>query len=367
MDRRSFLKSTGATAATAAATAASTTTLAAPALAGGVKHLKMVMSWPKGFPGLGTSAERFSERFEKATDGRYKITLYGGGELVSPLKCLDAVQQGTADLYHSVDYYYQGKSKGFNFFSGVPFGFRADEMDAWIHYGGGQKLWDELSGQFGVKPFLVGNTGAQMGGWFRKPVNTLEDFKGLKMRIPGLGGDVVKALGGTPVTLAGSEILPALQAGTIDATEWIGPYNDLAFGLYKVAKNYYFPGFHEPGSSLSLGLSRAIWDKMSPADQTIFEACSVAENNFTLAEYNANNALALETLINRHKVDVKEFSDDVFIGMAAAAKDVMAEAGASDPLTKKIYESYMGFRKIAISWSERSDQSYMRKRSLAWV
>jgi len=363
MDRRSFLKSSTATAATAAAAS----TLAAPAIGSQVKHLKMVTSWPKGFPGLGTSAERFVDRFEKAMDGRYKITLYGGGELVHPLKCLDAVQQGTADLYHSVDYYYQGKSKGFNFFSGVPFGFRADEMDAWIHYGGGQKLWDELSGQFGVKPFLVGNTGAQMGGWFKRPVNTLEDFKGLKMRIPGLGGDVIKALGGTPVTLAGSEILPALQAGTIDATEWIGPYNDLAFGLYKVAKHYYFPGFHEPGSSLALGVSRAIYDKMSSSDQTILEACTIAENNFTLAEYNANNALALETLINRHKVELKEFSDDVFIGMAGAAKAVMADAGASDPLTKKIYESYMGFRKIAISWSERSDQSYMRKRSLAWV
>ncbi len=361
MDRRSFLKTSGA----GAATAAATSQLPAPAIAGGVKHLKMVTSWPKGFPGLGTAAERFAERFEKATDGRYKISLYGGGELVSPLKCLDAVQQGTADFYHSGDYYYQGKSKGYNFFSGVPFGFRADEMDAWIHYGGGQKLWDELSGQFGVKPFLCGNTGSQMGGWFRKPVNSLEDFKGIKMRMPGLGGDVIRALGGTPVTLAGADILPALQAGTIDAAEWVGPYNDLAFGFYKVTKHYYFPGFHEPGTALTLGVGRAIWDKMSPTDQAILEGCTIAENNFTLAEFNANNALALETLIKRHKVQLHEFSDEVFKGFGAAAKSVIADAASSDPLTMKIYQSFLNFQKIAVSWSERSDQSYMRKRSLS--
>ncbi len=361
MDRRTFLKTSGAVAGVAAASS-----LPAPAIAQGVKELKMVMSWPKGFPGLGTSAARFAKRFETAMEGRYKVRLFGGGELVHPLKCLDALQQGTADLYHSAEYYYQGKRKAFAFFAAVPFGFRADEMDAWIHYGGGQKLWDEVSGEFGVKPFLCGNTGSQMAGWFKKPMKSLEDFKGLKMRIPGLGGDVIRALGGTPVTLAGSEILPALQAGTIDATEWVGPYNDLAFGFYKVVKHYHYPGFHEPGTVLSLGVRRGLWDKMSKSEQAVLEACAVAENNFTLAEFNANNSQALETLVTKHGVQLHEYSDEIFKAAGAAAKDVLASAGNADPLTKKVYESFMAFRKIAVHWSKLSDQSYMTKRAISF-
>ncbi len=360
MDRRTFLKTTG----IAAGAAAAASTLPAPAISQGVKELKMVMSWPKGFPGLGTSAARFASRLETALEGKYKVKLYGGGELVHPLKCLDALQEGTADLYHSAEYYYQGKTKAFSFFAAVPFGFRADEMDAWVHHGGGQKLWDEVSGQFGVKPFLCGNSGVQMGGWFKKPVTSLEDFKGLKMRIPGLGGDVVRALGGTPVTLAGAEILPALQAGTIDATEWVGPYNDLAFGFYKVTKHMHFPGFHEPGTVLSLGVRRGLWDKMSKNEQTILAAVAHSENNVTLAEFNANNSASLDTLVNKHGVQVHEFSDEIFKGMGEAAKDVLASAGNSDPMAKKVYESFMGFRKIALEWSRLSEQAYMNKRSL---
>lgn len=359
LDRRSFLKKTG-----TVAGAAATATLAAPAIAAGVKELKMVTSWPRKYPGLGMAAYRFAKRFEAATDGRYKIKLYGGGEYVPALKCLDAVQEGAADLYHSAEYYYQGKSKALAFFTSVPFGFRADEMDAWLHHGGGQKLWDETSAQFGVKPFACGNTGSQMGGWFKKPINSTEDFKGLKMRIPGLGGDVLAALGGTPVTLAGIDILPSLQSGAIDASEWVGPYNDLAFGLYKVAKHYYYPGFHEPGPTLSLGVGLKLWEGMSVSDKTILEACALAENNYDLAEFNAKNATSLDVLINRHKVQVKEFSDEIFIAIGEASKGVLAQAGNSDPLTKKVYESYMAFRKLALTWSEYSDQAYMRKRAL---
>ncbi len=359
MDRRSFLKNAG-----IATGAAAASTLAAPAIAKGVKNLKMVMSWPKNFPGLGTAAGRFAKRLEAASDGKYKVTLYAGGELVHPLKCLDAVQEGTADLYHSAEYYYQGKIKALGFFAAVPFGFRPDEMDAWIHHGGGQQLWDEVSAQFGVKPFVCGNSGSQMGGWFKKPITSIDDFKGLKMRIPGLGGDVIKALGGTPVTLAGSEILPALQAGTIDATEWVGPWNDLAFGIYKITKHYHYPGFHEPGTVLSLGVSKKLYDGMGKNDQALFEACALAENNYDLAEFNANNSAALDTLVNKHGVQLHEFSDEIFKAAGLAAKDVLADAGAADPLTKKVYDSFMSFRKNAVSWSRISDQAYMQKRGL---
>ncbi|PLX34137.1 MAG: ABC transporter substrate-binding protein [Hyphomicrobiales bacterium] len=359
MDRRSFLKNAG-----LATGAAAASTLAAPAIAQGVKQLKMVTSWPKNFPGLGTAAARYAKRIEDTSGGKYKVRVYAGGELVHPLKCLDAVQEGTADLYHSAEYYFQGKSKAFGFFAAVPFGFRPDEMDAWIHHGGGQQLWDELSAQFGVKPFPCSNTGSQMGGWFKKPMNSIEDFKGLKMRIPGLGGDVIKALGGTSVTLAGSEILPALQAGTIDATEWVGPWNDLAFGFYKIVKHYYYPGFHEPGTTLSTGISKKLWDGASDADKAMFQSCALAENNFGLAEFNANNAAALNTLVTKHGVKLEEFSDEIFAAAGNAAKDVIASAGATDATTKKVYDSYMSFRKNVVDWSRISDQAYMQKRSL---
>lgn len=359
MDRRTFLKKAG-----LATGAAAASTLAAPAIAQGSTELKMVTSWGKNFPGLGTAAERFGQRIEKATEGRYKVRVFAGGELVHPLKCNDAVQEGTADLYHSADYYYQGKITGYSFFAAVPFGFRVDEQDAWIHHGGGQALWDEMGAEFGIKHLPCGNTGSQMGGWFNKPMQSIEDFKGLKMRIPGFGGDVIKSLGGTSVTLAGSEILPALQSGTVDATEWVGPWNDLAFGFYKVVKFYHYPGFHEPGTTLSLGISRKLWDGLSEGDKMIFECAALAENNWDLAEFNANNTQALETLMTKHGVELVELSDNIFKAAGAAAKDVLATAGAADPLTKKIYESFLDFRKKAVAWSTLSDQSYMNKRAL---
>jgi TRAP-type mannitol/chloroaromatic compound transport system substrate-binding protein len=360
MDRRTFLKSGSVVAGAAAAS-----TLAAPAIAQGVKELKLVTAWPKGFPGLGTAVDRFAQRFQNATEGRFRVTVYGGGELVPALKGLDAVQEGTADMYHSAEYYYQGKSPAFSFFAAVPFGFTPNEMDAWIHFGGGQQLWDELAADFNVKPFLCGNTGSQMAGWFKKEINTVQDFVGLRMRIPGLGGDVIRALGGAPVTLAGGEILPALQANTIDATEWVGPYNDLAFGFHRITKNYYYPGFHEPGTALGLGVNRAFYEGLSDSDKLILEACAVAENNIDLGEFNARNSQALETLVNEHGVKVFEMPDDVFVEAGKAARDVIADVAKADAITGKVYESYMSFRKIALDWTRLSDESYTRKRSLA--
>ncbi|MCY4244766.1 MAG: TRAP transporter substrate-binding protein [Gammaproteobacteria bacterium] len=343
---------------------AAAATLPAPAIAQGVKELKMVTSWPKNFPGLGTAAARFGRRIEAMSDGRYKVRVYGGGELVHPLKCHDAVQEGTAELYHSAEYYYQGKSVGYNFFASVPFGFTPPEMDAWLHHGGGQELWDRLSADFNVKPFPCGNSGSQMGGWFKKRITSASDFRGLKMRMPGLGGRVINELGGTAVTLGGAEIMPALEAGTIDATEWVGPWNDLAFGFYKIVKNYHYPGFHETGTVLSLGINKNFWDRLSRGDQEMFTACAIAENNVDLAEFNANNSKALDTLINEHGVNLVEFPDSVFREMGAAAKDVLAAAGATDATSRAIYDSFIKFRKDVIKWSKISDQSYMNKREL---
>ena len=278
----------------------------APVVIRPVRELKMVTSWPKDAPGLGVAAARFAQNVEKATEGRIKIKVFPAGELVPALKCNDAVQDGMADMYHSADYYYQGKISAYAFFTAVPAGFSASEINAWIYHGDGQALWDEIGAQFGLKHLACGNTGQQAGGWFKKEILSLEDLRGLKMRIPGLGGDVIKALGGEPVTLAVTDIMPAFENGTVEAVEWIGPWSDLAFGLQRIAKNYYLPGFHEPGSVLSLGLNKRIWDGFSETDQRIFAACAAAENAYSLAEFNTQNMRSLDTLVTKHDVKVRQ-------------------------------------------------------------
>ncbi|WP_085902277.1 TRAP transporter substrate-binding protein, partial [Kiloniella majae] len=294
MNRRKFL--TGA--ATGVAAGAAAATLSAPAIAQGKRDLKMVTTWPKNFPGLGTGAQRVADRITAASDGKLNVKLYAAGELVPPFESFDAVSNGTADMYHAAEYYWQGKHKAFNFFTAVPFGFTANELDAWVHYGGGQELWDKLSAQYNLKSFMAGNTGVQMGGWYNKEINTLEDFKGLKIRMPGLGGEVLRRIGAAAVTLPGGEIFPSLESGAIDATEWVGPWNDLAFGFYKVTKYYYQPGFHEPGSGLACGMNKDVWESFSPDEQALIQSACAAENNVMLSEYNAKNGDSLDVLLN---------------------------------------------------------------------
>jgi TRAP-type mannitol/chloroaromatic compound transport system substrate-binding protein len=360
MKRRTFLKGTSLTSAAALATAA----FPAPALAQGRKELLMVTSWPRDLPGLGTAATELAQRIGVMSDGRYTVRVFAGGELVGPLRTLEAVESGTADLYHSAEYYFQDKSRAFDFFAAVPFGLTAGELNAWIYHGGGQALWDELGGQFNVKPLLAGNTGVQMGGWFRKEINAIKDFKGLKMRIPGLGGAVVDALGGSSVTLAGGDIFAALQSGKVDAAEWIGPWNDAVLGFHKVAKHYYYPGFHEPGTALSLGIGRKLWDGLTKSDQAMFEAAAAAANDRTLAAFNANNAGALDRLINTHKVRLRRFSNDILNALGEASGDVVATVGLSDPLAKRVYESFLKVRRGAISWSKIADRAFINARLL---
>ena len=221
---------------------------------------KMVTSWPKNFPGLGVGAENLANLINILSNNRIKIKVFGSNELIPPLEVFDFVSKGGAELGHSGAYYWKGKSPGCQFFSSVPFGLNAQEMNAWLYYGGGLKLWEKLYGTFNLIPRPAGNTGAQMGGWFNKEIKSLSDLQGLKMRIPGLGGEVLSRAGGVPVTLAGSEIFTALQTGTIDATEWVGPYNDRAFGLYKAAKYYYFPGWHEPGPTIECLVNKTAYN-----------------------------------------------------------------------------------------------------------
>jgi TRAP-type mannitol/chloroaromatic compound transport system substrate-binding protein len=252
LDRRNFLKAVGVAAPAAA--------LAAPAVRAQERQVvRLVTTWPRNFPALGTGAQRLADRITAASDGRIEVKLFAAGEYVPALESFEAVATGSAEMYHAAEYYWQGKHKAFNFFTSVPMGLTCMEFNAWMRFGGGQALWDELGAGFGVKGLLTGSTGVQMGGWFRNPITSMDDIKGLRMRIPGLGGEVIREIGGTAVNLAPGEIFAALQSGAIDAAEFVGPLNDLAFGFHNVLKNYLYPAFQEPGPGLALGINKAWW------------------------------------------------------------------------------------------------------------
>ena len=323
---------------------------------------KMVTTWPKNFPGLGTGANNLASLIEAMSGGRITVKVYGARELVPAFEVFDAVSSGTVEMGHGAAYYWKGKSEAAQFFAAVPFGMTAQEMNAWLYYGGGMQLWEEVYAPFGVIPAAAGNTGLQMGGWFNKEINGVEDLQGLKMRIPGLGGEVLKRAGGTPVNLPGGEIFTSLQSGTIDATEWVGPYNDLAFGLYKAAQYYYYPGWHEPGTTLECLLNRQAFEAL-PADlqSIVSNACRVA-NADMLAEYTARNNTALQSLVNEHHVDVREFPKPVLEKLRVISEQVVAEIAAQDALSAKVYESYLNFRQQVVAWHDISERTYLNVR-----
>jgi len=328
------------------------------------RNLNMVTSWPPQFPGLGTAAERIAETVEKLTEGSLKIKLFGAGELVPAHQEFDAVSSGAADIYHATEYYWQGKSKGFAFFSAVPFGMTSIEAMSWMEFGGGNQLWQDLSKQFNVMAMAGGSTGSQMGGWFKKEINTIDDFRGLVMRIPGFGGDVIKAVGGVPKLLAGGAIYQALQSGAIDATEWVGPWNDLAFGFYREASYYYGPGFHEPGPILSLGVNLDVWNSFSDIERFAIKTACNQENVLSMSEYHWENQRALKVLVDDHGVKMRNFSDDIWRTLGNVTKDVLSGIGNSDPATKKIYDSYMSALSGAKRMSQYGDGGYLRVRDL---
>jgi len=293
------------------------------------------------------------------------IQVYSGGELVPPLECFDAVADGTADIAHDAAYYHLSKSPACGFFTAVPFGLTASELNAWIYFGGGQELWDELYAPFGLKAFLAGNTGSQMGGWFRKEINTVEDLRGLKFRMPGQGGQVLSRLGTTVVTLPAGEIFANLQSGALDGTEWVGPYNDLALGLYKVAKYYYWPGFHEPGSALQCTVNTARFEALPGDLKQVIEVACGRENDMLLAEFNGRSAPALASLVNEHGVILKQFSKDVLIAFGDASGELMQELyDRGDDITRRICESFFAFRRDIRLWTRIADQAYANARAL---
>ena len=324
---------------------------------------KMVTTWPKNFPGLGTGAEFLAELIGKMSNERIKVKVYGAGELVPAFEIFDAVSRGAAELGHGAAYYWKGKHEALQFFSSVPFGLTGLEMNAWLYHGGGMELWQEAYAPFGLIPAASGNTGVQMGGWFNKEINSVDDLRGLKMRIPGLGGEVLKRAGGTPVNLPGGELFTALQTGAIDATEWVGPYNDLAFGLYKAAKHYYYPGWHEPGTTLECFVNKKVFDELSDDLKSIvLNACRVA-NQDMLAEYTARNNDALDTLLTKHHVDMRGFPEEVLKKLHGLSEQVVAELAEKDSLSKRIHDSYMKFWQKVKNWHEISERAYLNARA----
>ncbi len=359
--RRKFIKAAAATG--VAAVAASS--LAAPAVAADRVEIAMVTTWPRDFPGLGTGAQRFAQRLTDMSDGRFQVQYFASGERVKAFDSFDEVASGNAQMYHAADYYWKGKHKAWGYFTAVPFGLTYTELNAWIRFAGGQQLWDELGDKFGLKNFLCGNTGVQMGGWFNKKIKSAKDFKGLKMRMPGFGGEVIAKLGASPVSLPGGQIYENLVSGAIDATEWVGPWNDEIMKFQEAAKYYYYPGMHEPGSALAAGCNKSWLTSLSKADQTMIEAASSMENDVMMAEYNAKNGAALARLINDHGVKLEKFNDKVYDAFAKGAAEVFEEVQASSDLAARTHKSFVKARKDIGSWANLSDSPYIQQRNRA--
>ncbi len=330
--------------------------------AGETIRWSMVTTWPKNFPGLGTGAETLARLIGEMTGGRIQVQVYGAGEIVPAFEVFDAVARGTADMGHGAAYYWKGKSEATQFFAAVPFGMNCQEVMGWLYYGGGLELYRELYASFGLVPAPCGNTGTQMGGWFNKEIRSVADLRGLKMRIPGLGGDVLRRAGGTPVNLPGGDIFTALQTGAIDATEWVSPYNDLAFGLHRAARYYYYPGWQEPGPVLEALFNKATLEAL-PDDlqHIVLNACRVAEQDM-LAEYTARNPIALDQLVNEHGVELRAFPDDVLARLREISAEVIAEVGEKDELSRRIYASYTGFQSRVRDYQRIAEEAYARAR-----
>jgi TRAP-type mannitol/chloroaromatic compound transport system substrate-binding protein len=327
-----------------------------------VRNWKMVTTWPPNFPGLGTGASYLANTIAAASGGRLRIKVYGGGELVPALEVFDAVAGGSAEMGHGAAYYWKGKSPAAQFFGAVPFGMEPIEVNGWLYHGGGIDLWREVYARFGIVPFPTGNSGVQMGGWFNREINTVADLRGLKMRIPGLGGDVLRRAGGTPVLLAGGDVYTALETGAIDATEWVGPYNDLAFGLHKAARYYYYPGWHEPGSVIECIVNQRSYEALPDDLQAIVATACQAANLEMLSEFTAFNQQALNALVEEHGVELRRFPDEVLDHLQVLSHEMLEELAAGDATVRKVYDSYRTFQDKAAKWQAVSELAYLQTR-----
>jgi len=349
MRRRDVLAGAGLTA---------TFSFPAPAVAQGIRQLTMVTDHPEG-PGMLPSARRLAQSITDASSGRIRIEASASGAVVRPFQTFDAAESGVVDMFHSHIGYFARKSPAFHFFSGVPYGFTADELFAWVRFGGGQELWDALCSQFNIKPFLASSTGTQMGGWFTREMTSTEGFKGLRYRMAEPGAEIFRRLGAIVVLLPGAETVQSLRSGAIDACEWIGPWMDMAMGLHQAASYYYYPGWQEPGTAIALGINTRVWESFDEGDRRIIETAAASEYAVSLAEFNTNNALALRSLRAEGTVKIRKFDDAMLRTFAEISKDVVAKAGSGDELSKKIYRSYLEFRTLITEWSDIAEGAYL--------
>ncbi|MFQ6553382.1 TRAP transporter substrate-binding protein [Aestuariibius insulae] len=338
--------------------------LAAPAIAqtAPTRTVRMATSWPAGLGGLADSAARVAKNITEMSEGRLTVEIYGPGALVGALEVHDAAGAGDIEMYHSAEYYFQGKHRGLNFFTTVPLGLTMVEQAAWLSYGGGQALWDEVNAPFGVKSLPVGGTGVQMGGWFSKPIESAEDFNGLTMRMPGLGGQVLSELGAEAVVLPGGGIVTALFEQTIDATEWVGPYNDLDFGFQKLLSTYMYPGFHEPGTMASLGMNTAFWDSLEDRDRYIIETACEIEISRHSSDYYGNSGIALTQMIEEYGVEPTLLPDEVWDAVATKSLEVVAGVANDDDLARRIFESFDAHRSLMLGGAPLDQAEYLSRR-----
>ena len=356
MKRRNFIR-------TATVTGAATATIAAPAIAQSRREMVFVSSWPRDFPGLGISAQRLAARITELSQGQIETQYFASGERVGGFDVFDEVASGNAQAYVSAEYYWKGKHPAFAFFTSVPFGMTTLEWNAWIKYKGGQELWDELSSGFGLKCLPCGATGTQMAGWFNKLIETADDLKGLKMRIPGLGGDVMAKLGASPVSLPGGQIYENLVSGAIDATEWVGPYNDYFMKFYEAAKYYYYPGFHKPGGGVSLGMNAQWWADLSDYERAIITAAAMEEHAAQYEEAQANNGAFLARLVNDHGVQVKELSEEIYDSFGEATKAVYEETREHSELAARVHDGFMSTLREVGGWQSIAEIAFSAHRN----
>lgn len=338
--------------------------LAAPAVARGqTRHQwRMVTSWPRDLPGPGMTARRLAERIEAMSDGAIEIQLHAAGEIVPAFEVLDAVGEGVAEIGHTAAVFWAGKMPVSQLFLAVPFGLTPIEHMAWIEHGGGQALWDELYGDFGVKPFMAGNTGMSMGGWFRNEINSLDDLKGLRFRMPGLGGDLYAPFGIIQVSIPPGETLPALQSGAIDAAEFAGPFSDLALGFYQAAPYYYGPGLHEPNGTGECIVNRRTYDALPAQLQAVVAEACRAENAFAVAEAERMNAEALRSLVDEHGARLRSFPDDVVTALRRQAPEVLAQFSGKGGIEARIHDSFVTSLETLRPWSRTSLAAFLTAR-----
>lgn len=322
---------------------------------------KLVTTWPKNLPGLGAAPENFARYVNEMSDGRLQVRVFGAGEIVPAFEVFDAVAQGAAEIGHGASYYWKGKIPASVFFTAVPFGMTAQEMNGWLHYGGGLELWQELYAPFGVIPFAGGSSGVQMAGWFNRELKSTADLAGLKMRIPGLAGEVFDAAGGTAVRIAGGEVYTSMQTGVIDAVEWVGPYNDRTLGLNEVAEFYYYPGWHEPGALLEFTVNANAFAQLPPDLQAIVRYAARAANQDMLDEFTARNNESLQQLLAAG-TKLRPMPDDILALLYEKTLLAMAALRAGDPMAEKIAKSYDAFAQSVRAYHEISERAYLNAR-----